>query len=82
MGWITGIAVYLVIWWLTFFMILPIGVRRHEEAADKGHDPGAPDRPHMLKKIILNTILAAVIWGIIHVIDLYDIVSFQDFRGR
>ena len=31
MGWITGTAVYFVIWWLTLFMILPIGVQRQED---------------------------------------------------
>ena len=30
MGWATGIMVYLVIWWIALFMVLPLGVRRVE----------------------------------------------------
>lgn len=79
MGLITGSAVYFVVWWLTLFMILPIGVRRQEDGG-WGHDSGAPQRSRILMKMLINTVVATIVWLIIYVIDLYDIVSFSDFR--
>jgi predicted secreted protein len=61
-GVMTQIFMYLVIWWLTLFAVLPWGVRRTEQS-DVGHDPGAPANPMLLKKAIATTIIAAVIWG-------------------
>jgi predicted secreted protein len=37
-------AIYVVVWWITIFAILPIGVRSQDEAGEvvPGSDPGAP----------------------------------------
>jgi predicted secreted protein len=61
-GIMTQIFMFLVIWWLTLFAVLPWGVRRTENA-DAGHDPGAPANPMLLKKALATTAIAAVIWG-------------------
>ena len=46
---ITGsIIVYVMIWWIIFFSVLPIGIRSNKEVfKDKigGVDPGAPKNP-------------------------------------
>ena len=66
------IAVYFVVWWLTFVMVLPIGNQSHHEAGAEvvaGSDPGAPLKPRLGFKLLLATGLAAVftallLWGI------------------
>jgi predicted secreted protein len=60
----TGLATYFIIWWLSLFMILPIGVRSQSEAGTvaKGSDPGAPIRHNLKKKLIWTTALALVFW--------------------
>lgn len=62
----TGIAIYFIIWWVTLFAILPIGVRsQHEDGAfEPGTDPGAPREPAILKKAIVTTIVSAVIFAV------------------
>ena len=80
MGWVTGSAVYFVIWWLTLFIVLPFGVRRREDDG-WGHDSGAPQRSRILMKMLINTGLATVIFAIVFTIDFYDLVSFDDFRA-
>ena len=65
MGWVTGIAVYAIIWWLTFFMILPIG---------------APVHSHIGRKLIINTLLATAVFAAVFLADYYDVISFRDFR--
>jgi len=66
------IAIYFVIWWLSFVAVLPIGSRSHHEAGTEvvaGTDPGAPIKPHLLAKALLATGLSAVftvllLWGL------------------
>jgi predicted secreted protein len=62
-GIMTQIFMFLVIWWLTLFVVLPWGVRRSENP-DAGHDPGAPSNPMLLKKALITTLVATVIWGV------------------
>ncbi|WP_374377684.1 DUF1467 family protein [Dongia sp.] len=61
-GVMTQLFMFLVIWWLTLFAVLPWGVRR-TESNDAGHDPGAPANPMLLKKALITTVIAAAIWG-------------------
>ena len=61
MNWATGVMVYLVIWWTILFAVLPLGVRRVENPG-KGEERGAPERPQLLRKAIITSIVAAVLW--------------------
>ncbi len=63
MTWFTGILVYVMIWWLLLFMVLPWGVKRNE-APEPGHDGGAPVNPMMWRKVLITTLIAAVLWGV------------------
>ena len=62
MSFVTILLVYVVIWWLVFFAVLPLGVRSAEEVGDdleKGHDPGAPSNPNLKKKMLYTSLIAA-----------------------
>ena len=61
-GVVNGLVVFLIVWWLVFFMMLPIGVRSQEEAGDivAGTEPGAPMAPDLLKKKLSNCGMVAV----------------------
>jgi predicted secreted protein len=54
------IAVFFVIWWLTFVAVLPIGDRSQHEAGEvvAGTEPGAPVAPRLLRKALITTVLA------------------------
>ncbi|WP_316976654.1 DUF1467 family protein [Shumkonia mesophila] len=69
MGWISGIAVYLVIWWLVIFMVLPWG-NQPLDAVDvaRGHAPSAPRKPHLAIKVAATTAIAGILWAIVYVI--------------
>ena len=51
---ITGsIIVYVMIWWIVFFSILPVGIQSNKESFKErleGFDPGAPKNPNIPKK--------------------------------
>lgn len=63
-------ATWFILWWLSFFIMLPIGVRNLEEAGDvaPGHETGAPVAPNLGKKALWAAGLATVIWGVLLVV--------------
>ncbi|WP_024506894.1 DUF1467 family protein [Bradyrhizobium sp. ARR65] len=62
----TAFAIYFVIWWVTLFLTLPFGVRsQHEDGVGApGTDPGAPIASRMGIKLIWNTVISAVVFGL------------------
>jgi predicted secreted protein len=67
MSWVSGIAIYLVIWWTVIFAVLPLGVQPISgEDVAKGHASGAPRRPRMLMKAAVTSVVAAVLWLILY----------------
>ncbi len=58
----SAIAIYFIIWWLALFVVLPWGVRSQHETGfvEEGTEPGAPVFPHLGRKLIATTIVAAV----------------------
>lgn len=77
MSWATGIMVYVVIWWIALFTVLPIGVKRVEDPG-RGQDHGAPERPQLLKKAIITTLVAAVLWVGFYFLHQADFFSFRE----
>ena len=74
---VSGIVVYIILWWWILFMTLPIGVRR-EDDVQPGNDAGAPKRPMLVAKIIATTLIAAVCWVIVDQIIRSDLISFRE----
>jgi predicted secreted protein len=74
--WSGGLAVYFVIWWTVLFAVLPFGVRSQAEAGnvEDGTDPGAPVVPGLLKKALITTVVAAIVFA-----GVWYIWSFYDF---
>jgi predicted secreted protein len=78
MSWATGVMVYLVIWWTVLFAVLPLGVRRAENPG-KGQERGAPERPELLRKAIITSAVAAVLWLAFYFLHQADFFSFRNF---
>ena len=81
MAWSTAAAIYFLIWWLVLFCTLPIGVRNASEdgvVVEAGNDPGAPTVIGMKFKLILTTIVSAIVFAILWVIYVYRLVSLED----
>ena len=65
MGLVSGIVVYLLIWWTAIFCVLPWGVKPHQDSGI-GTAGSAPENPMLLKKFIATSLLAAVIWLVVY----------------
>jgi predicted secreted protein len=77
MGWFTGVVVYILVWWVTLFTILPLWVRP-SDPDDPGHVSGAPRNPYMLRKVLVTCAVAAVIWLAIFVVVSEPWFSFRE----
>ncbi len=62
MNWFTGCVLYVLIWWVALFTVLPFGTRPVAQADELTGWRGAPERPHLLRKAIATTILATIVW--------------------
>ena len=77
MNWVTGLLVYVILWWLALFCVLPIGVRTIEEPDQPGYGTGAPSNPRILYKLMLATLVSAVLFGITYWLVRTDWISFR-----
>ena len=77
MNWLTGIVVYILVWWVTLFAILPLWVTP-ADPEEPGFAAGAPRRPLMLRKVAVTTVVAAIIWLGIYVVVSEPWFSFRD----
>lgn len=80
MSWLSGFAIYFLIWWLTLFAILPWGVRTQEEEGEviEGTVRSAPVKPQLLKKAIATTVVSGVIFGVLTAIYLTGAIGLDD----
>ncbi len=80
MSWVSGIVVYLILWWLVFFVTLPFGVRAPHEAGETvqaGNADGAPVRPRLWLKAGVATVVTAILWGIAWWLVASDLITFR-----
>jgi predicted secreted protein len=63
MDWFTGIVLYLLIWWLVLFAVLPIGTHSEPEPDAASGWRGAPSRSRIGRKMLATTLVAALVWG-------------------
>ena len=77
---ITGsIIVYVIIWWIIFFSILPIDVNRIKNIKIEGEDPGSPENPKILKKFIHTTLISSLLFLIIYYLVRYNYLNLRNF---
>jgi predicted secreted protein len=60
-----GVAIYIILWWLSFFAMLPIGAQSLHEADEEaapGVERGAPRIPRLGLKALWAAGVAAVLW--------------------
>jgi predicted secreted protein len=82
MGPLTLFAIYFMIWWVTLFAVLPFGNVSHHEAdieTVKGGDPGAPLMTNLKKKLIINTVLAAIVFGVTLGVIHFNLIPLPTF---
>ena len=80
---ITGsIIVYVMIWWIIFFSVLPVGIQSNKEVFKEkieGMDPGAPKNPKIAKKFFITTLITTVIFSVIYYLAKAELLNLREF---
>ena len=76
---LTGLAIiYIIIWWIVFFVILPIDVNRAKIVKIDGEDPGSPENPRMFKKFLYCTGISPVIFSLIFLLIKFEYLNLRN----
>ncbi len=80
---ITGsIIIYVIIWWIIFFSVLPVGIQSNKEVFREkleGIDPGAPKNPKIVKKFLITTIMTTIIFVLIYYLVKIELLNLREF---
>ena len=77
MSWVSGIVVYFLIWWVALFAVLPIGMRPNPEGDPETGWRGVPQRPLLLRKVVITTVVTTILWLGIHAVIVSEWLSFR-----
>jgi predicted secreted protein len=74
-----GTALYVLIWWIVLFAILPIGVRTQAEEGQvmPGTAESAPHTPKLPRKMLATTVVAAVVFAALYAIIVHHVITLD-----
>jgi predicted secreted protein len=77
---VLGTAIYIILWWLAFFCLLPVGAHSLEETRNPGgvgQERGAPVAPKLGQKALWAAGLAGVVWAIVQAMIAFDVFAIR-----
>ena len=76
----SALVLYAVVWFMCFFIALPIRIKTQGDLGDvlPGTQAGSPEHHHLKKKAIITTIVATLLWAAISGIILSGWISVSD----
>ncbi|GGG93882.1 hypothetical protein GCM10007420_06660 [Glycocaulis albus] len=82
-GFVEGLVVYLITWWIVIFTVLPLRIQGQYEAGDivEGSEPGAPVNPRLKEKALLTTFITSVLWLIFFAVMELGLVDLNALWG-
>lgn len=81
MTWFSGLVLLAVVWFMTLFVILPLGNRTQGDAGEvePGTPASAPQVADLKKKFRQTTCWAVPVWAVIVVVILSGWITVDDF---
>ena len=77
---VNHIIVFFVAWWLSLFLVLPFGIKTHNESDEKytkGIDMGSPIHANMKRKMLITTAFACLVSFCFWIVNYYDLISIR-----
>ncbi|PWK60706.1 DUF1467 family protein [Roseicyclus mahoneyensis] len=80
MGVVTGIVLYAIIWFMTLFVVLQVGVTSQSDTGERvmGTHGSAPVNPQLKRRFLVTSGVAAGIWAVIAGVILSGAVTIDD----
>lgn len=72
MDWLTGLAMYFLIWWLVIFCVLPWGIRTDMETGS-----GAPVNANIKKKFLITTGISLLVWLLVYGLIQANLIDYR-----
>ena len=76
------VIMYLLIWLVVFFSLLPFDVNRNRKFLVPANEVGAPENPRMLKKIIYCTGITTIIFIILFFLINNGYLNLKNIIGN
>ena len=75
-----GIVLFAVIWFMVFFVVLPVRFKSQEEAGEvvPGTPPSAPADAQIARKAKITTLIAVPIWAALAGVILFGGLTIHD----
>lgn len=77
MNWFTSIILFILIWWVALFAVLPIGVRPVADADPATGWRGVPERVRLGRIVLITTLVTLAVWGLAMCVILSPYLSFR-----
>ncbi|MGD8327263.1 MAG: DUF1467 family protein [Sphingomonadales bacterium] len=81
--WLGSIIIFVLIWWVVLFMVLPHGATSYHEAGEEteaGNAPSAPMAPRLKRKVLITTVVTFVVWAAYIGLVETGVVQFDMFH--
>jgi len=80
MGITSAIVLFAVIWFMVFFVVLPLNLVTQGEAGDvvPGTPESAPSNPNLRRKVRVTTLWAIGLWVVTVAVILSGVISVRD----
>jgi len=83
MQWTSVLAIYLLFWVMSAFLVMPFGIRTHHEVGEEvevGHADSAPANFQPRKVALRATILSAILTGLFYANYVNDWIEISDLN--
>lgn len=81
MDWVMAAAVYVFIWWIVLFAVLPFGVRTQDEEGSvvPGTPGSAPANVRIVRILLINTLVATIVFALVYSAIVYKVITPESF---
>lgn len=76
MGLVSGLVVYILLWWWVFLMTLPFGAKV-PDVIETGHATSAPGKPMLWRKAGITTIIAGILFAIVYWVIMSEFIRLD-----
>ena len=78
---LNSFVLFVLIWWVMLFAVLPWGVRPQDHTENPAHWSGAPEQPMMWRKLLATTVISVLLWTAAQAAIRYGWISFRPPGG-
>lgn len=75
---VSAIVIYIIIWWVVFFMLLPFWFQKQRDI-QIGNSHSAPEKSYIGRQLLMTTLLSFVIFVAIYTVGYYGIIDYRSW---